>query len=310
MIVTTDKDRSQMDAYRTKGYIPFGKEVQGVSKVLEYAYDDACIARFAKALGKESLAQKYATRSQNWENVFDSSTGFMRGKNADGTWVEPFDPNRIEFDNFTEANAWHYTFFVPHNTPGLMAKMGGNDKFVAKLDEMFETKQPIPNKLPDVTGLIAMYAHGNEPCHHVAYLYNYAGQPWKTQARTRQVATNLYNSTPGGICGNDDCGQTSAWYVFTALGFYPVDPVSCVYILGSPLVDQATLKLDPLCGKGGSFTVIAKNNSPKNVYIQSATLNGKPFSRSWIAHDEITAGGKLVLTMGPEPNRAFGSVPQ
>ncbi len=310
MITTTDKDRSQMDAYRSKGYIPFGKGVQGVSKVLEYAYDDACISRFAKALGKDDLAQKYAARSQNWQNVFDSATGFVRGKDADGNWVEPFDPNRIEFDNFTEANAWHYTFFVPHNVPGLIGKMGGPEKFVAKLDDMFETKQPIPNQLPDVTGLIAMYAHGNEPCHHVAYLYSYAGRPWKAQARTRQVATQLYKPTPGGLCGNDDCGQMSAWYVFTALGFYPVDPASCVYILGSPLIDEATLKLDPVCSKGSSFTVVAKNNSAKNVYIQSATLNGKPFNRSYITHDEITAGGKLVLTMGPEPNRAFGSVPK
>jgi predicted alpha-1,2-mannosidase len=154
-----------------------------------------------------------------------------------------------------------------------------------------------------------MYAHGNEPVHHVAYLYNYAGQPWKTQTRVRQVASVLYTNTPGGICGNDDCGQMSAWYVFTALGFYPVDPASGIYVLGSPLFDKATLKLDSKFAKGRAFTVVAKNNSTQNPYIQSAALNGQPITRSWISNDEITAGGKLVLTMGPTPNKSFGSAP-
>jgi predicted alpha-1,2-mannosidase len=308
MLASTDKDREQLADYRERGFIPTGKNLQSVSKVLEYAYDDACIARFTKALGKADLADKYARRSQNWTNVFDASTGFMRGKNADGAWVTPFDPNRIDFDNYTEANAWQYNFFVPHNFPGLIEKFGSDDKFVAKLDELFDTKAQIPNPLSDVTGLIGMYAHGNEPCHHVAYLYNYAGQPWKTQARVRQVATLLYTNTPGGICGNEDCGQMSAWYVFSALGFYPVDPVGGVYLLGSPLMDKVTLKLDSKWAKGRKFIVIAKNNSPENVYIQSATLNGKPITRSWIKHDEILAGGELVLKMGPSPNKQFGTV--
>ena len=312
MIASTDKNREQLDAYRDKGFIPTGKDVQSVSKVLEYAYDDSCIARLAKALGKKDLAEKYFKRSQNWENVFDSSTGFMRGKNADGSWVTPFDTDSINFNEYTEANAWQYNFFVLHDFPGLIAKLGGDEKFVARLDELFDTPKKIPNldKIPDVTGVIGMYAHGNEPCHHVAYLYNYAGQPWKTQTRVRQVANTLYTNTPGGICGNDDCGQTSAWYVFTALGFYPVDPVSGIYILGSPLMDKATLKLDSKFYKGHSFTIIAKNNSAENPYIQSATLNGKAITRSWISQDEIAAGGTLVLTMGPTPNKAFGSAPE
>ena len=314
MIASTDKNREQLDAYRDQGFIPTGKGVQSVSKVLEYAYDDACIARLAKALGKDDLAEKYSKRSKNWENVFDPSTGFMRGKNADGSWVTPFgekEINSINFNEYTEANAWQYNFFVLHNVPGLIAKLGGDDKFTARLDETFDTTEKIPNLdlIPDVTGVIGMYAHGNEPVHHVAYLYNYAGQPWKTQTRVRQVANTLYTNTPGGICGNDDCGQMSAWYVFTALGFYPVDPASGIYVLGSPLFDKATLQLDPKFAKGRSFTVIARNNSAKNPYIQSATLNGKPFTRSWIAHDEITAGGILVLTMGPTPNKTFGSAP-
>jgi predicted alpha-1,2-mannosidase len=313
-IASTEKNREQLPAYRDKGFIPTGKGVQSVSKVLEYAYDDACIARLAKALGKDDVAEKYAKRSQNWENVFDPSTGFMRGKNADGSWVTPFgekEQNSITFNEYTEANAWQYNFFVLHNIPGLIAKLGGDDKFVARLDETFDTKEEIPNlhMIPDVTGVIGMYSHGNEPDHEMAYLYNYAGQPWKTQARVRQVANTLYTNTPGGICGNDDCGQISAWYVFSAMGFYPVDPTSGIYVLGSPLLDKVTLHLDPKFARGREFTMTAKNNSPDHPYIQSATLNGKPITRSWISNDEITAGGKLVLTMGPEPNKTFGVAP-
>lgn len=307
MISSTSKDREQQDQYRTLGYVPQQGKNQSTSKTLEYAYDDICIARFAKALGKADVAATYAKRSQNWQNVFDPETGFTRGRLKDGKWATPFDPKRIEFEAFTEANAWQYTFFVPHDVPGLIAKLGGDDKFVAKLDEMFDTKEKIPNKLPDVTGLIGMYAHGNEPCHHVAYLYNYAGQAWKTQSRTRKVATFLYNNTNGGICGNDDCGQTSAWYVFTALGFYPVDPTSNIYVIGSPFVDKITIALDPQFYKGGKFTVIAKDNAPENVYIQSATLDGKPYTHSWITQDQIARGSTLVLQMGPTPNKAWGS---
>jgi len=314
MIASTDKNREQLQDYRDRGFIPTGKDVQSVSKVLEYAYDDACIARMAKALGKNKLAEKYAKRSLNWENVFDPSTGFMRGKTADGSWVEPFgekEQDSITFNEYTEANAWQYNFFVLQDIPGLIAKLGGDDKFVARLDEMFDTRQEIPNlhMIPDVTGVIGMYSHGNEPDHHVAYLYNYAGQPWKTQTRVRQIASALYTNAPGGICGNDDCGQISAWYVFTALGFYPVDPTSGIYVLGSPLMEKVTLNLGSKFFHGNKFTVIAKNNSAQNPYIQSATLNGQPLTRSWISHNEITAGGKLVLMMGPAPNKTFGSAP-
>jgi predicted alpha-1,2-mannosidase len=307
MISSTSKDREQQDQYRSLGYVPQEGSNQSTSKTLEYAYDDACIARFAKALGKPDVAAVYEKRSANWKNVFDPVTGFTRGRLKDGQWAMPFDPKRIEFEAFTEANAWQYTFFVPQDVPGLIEKLGGDDKFVAKLDEMFDTQERIPNQLQDVTGLIGMYAHGNEPCHHVAYLYSYAGQAWKTQARTRKVAVALYNNTNGGLCGNDDCGQTSAWYVFTALGFYPVDPASNVYVIGSPLLDKATLTLDPRYYKGGKFTVVAKDNSPKNVYIQAATLNGQPYTRSWISHEQIASGGTLILQMGPTPNKTWGA---
>jgi predicted alpha-1,2-mannosidase len=312
MITSTELNREQLDSYRNKGFIPTGDGRQSVSKVLEYAYDDSCIARFAKALGKDDVAEKYFKRSGNWRNVFDPSTGFMRGKNADGGWVTPFgkkEINSINFNEYTEANAWQYNFFVLHDVPGLITKLGGDDTFASRLDEMFDTQETIPNlaMIPDVTGVIGMYSHGNEPDHHVAYLYNYAGKPWKTQARVRQVANVLYTNTPGGICGNDDCGQMSAWYVFTALGFYPVDPVSGIYELGSPLMDKITLNLNPSFAKGKTFTVIAKNNSSQNVYIQSATLNGKPLTRSWISNAEIVAGGRLVLVMGPQPNKDWAN---
>ena len=303
------------DAYRHQGWIPTStsdttpdRMRQSVSKVLEFGYEDACLARFARSLGREDVAKTYAERSTNWQNVFDVSVGFMRGRSTNGDWVTPFDPNRINFHDYTEANAWQYNFFVPHNVPGLIQAMGGDEKFVAKLDELFDTKAEIPNPWADVTGLIGMYAHGNEPCHHVAYLYNYAGQPWKTQSRIRQVA-KLYDNTPAGLCGNDDCGQMSAWYVFTAIEFYPVDPAIGVYVIGSPLVDKATIKLDSKYYKGGTFTVVAKNNSAWNPYIQSASLNGHPLTRSWITHEEIVAGGTLELTMGPVPNRAWGAAP-
>jgi len=299
--------------YRRQGWIPSepydgdGHPKQSVSKVLEFAYDDACVARFARSLGRNDIAETYARRSTNWQNVFDASTGFMRGRNADGSWVTPFDPYRINFADYTEANAWQYSFFVPHNVPALIQALGGDEKYVAKLDELFDTKKTLPNNLDDVSGLIGMYDQGNEPSHNFAYLYNYAGQPWKTQTRVRQIATTLYNSALDGLCGNDDCGQMSAWYVFAALGFYPVDPTSGVYVIGSPLVDKATIQLDPKYHRGRTFTMIARNNSAENKYIQSATLNGHDLSRSWITHDEIVGGGKLVLTMGPTPNRTWAT---
>ena len=306
---TVNGNRTLLPEYRANGYVAVGRNAQAVSRTLEYAYDDICVARLAKALGQNDVAERFAKRATNWQNVFDPSTLFMRGKTRDGAWVTPFDRNYLDTAAYTEANAWQYTFFVPHDVPGLIQKMGGDDKFVAKLDEVFESKETIPNFSEDVVGLIGMYAHGNEPCHHYPYLYNYAGQPWKTQARVRQICAALYNNSNAGLCGNDDCGQMSAWYVFTALGFYPVDPTGGTYIIGSPFMDKATITLDPKYFKGGKFTVIAKNNSARNMYIQSATLNGKPYSRSWITHDQIVAGGTLDLEMGPTPNHTWGTAP-
>ena len=308
MVATTEGTRSQMPEYRANGYIASRRNAEAVSKTTEYAYDDACIARFAKALGQTALAERYAQRAANWQNVFDAATGFFRGKTPEGAWVTPFDPNALVTDSYTEANAWQ-SYFVPHDVPGLIRKMGGDEPFAARLDAVFESKEKIVNFSEDVVGLIGMYAHGNEPCHHYAYLYAYAGQPWKTQARIRQVCSALYNNTTAGMCGNDDCGQMSAWYVFSALGFYPADPCGGTYIIGSPLGDQATISLDPKFHKGATFTVLARHNSPRNLYIQSATLNDQPFTRTWLTHDQIIAGGTLVLEMGPTPNQKWGVGP-
>ncbi|MEN6451862.1 MAG: GH92 family glycosyl hydrolase [Thermoguttaceae bacterium] len=305
------QDRNCLGEYRKYGYIPttMNKEDRkmSVSRTLEYAYDDACIARMAAMLGKTEDAALFAKRAENWQNVFDASVGFARGKTADGKWRDPFHPRELIWPDYTEATGWQYTWSVPQNVPGLIEAMGGDGKFMAKLDGLFTASSEVIAGAPDITGLIGQYAHGNEPCHHVAYLYNYAGAPAKTQARVREVARKFYNNTVEGCCGNDDCGQMSAWYVFTALGFYPVDPASGVYVIGSPVVDRATIKLDPRYHKGKAFTVVAENNSPQNVYIQSATLNGKPLERSWLSHAELTAGGELVLKMGSEPNPAWGA---
>jgi len=299
--------------YRRQGWVPSQARAvdsvvpQSVSKTLEFAYDDACVARFARSLGRIDLAAAYAQHSTNWMNLFDTSTGFMRGRNPDGTWVVPFDPTRVNFSDYTEANAWQYNFFVPHDVPGLVRALGGEEKFVTKLDELFDTHDTLTDNSIGLTGLIGMYCQGNEPCHNFAYLYNYAGQPWKTQARVRQIATAFYKSSSDGLCGNDDCGQMSAWYVFTALGFYPVDPPSGVYVIGSPLVNKAVIKVENEDGAERSFTVLARNNYTQNVYVQSATLNGRAFTRSWVAHSEILKGGTLILDMGAVPNRFWGA---
>jgi predicted alpha-1,2-mannosidase len=322
MILSMDRDGRRLKEYRDLGYIVRSDEdskpgavggaqspdrKQSVSQTLEYAYNDACVARYAAMLNRADDAKANAKRGNNWQNVFDRTTGFMRGKTADGKFVEPFDPRRITFDDYTEANAWQYSFFVPQDVAGLIHAMGGDKAFVQKLDTLFDSVTDLPVNTCDVTGLIGQYAHGNEPCHHVAYLYNYAGEPWKTAQRVRHIMKTQYSDGPAGLSGNDDCGQMSAWYVWSALGMYPVDPMSCIYMLGSPLVNKATIRLNPKYAKGGTFAIVAHNNSPKNMYVQSATLNGKPLNRSWISHQEITDGGELVFEMGPKPNVAWGA---
>lgn len=301
-------DRNGLSQYRESGYVhsASGGQAQSVSRTLEYAYDDWCIAQMAQALGHPDDAKMFLQRAANYRNVFDTRTDFMRGRKADGSWRKPFNPKQLVWADYTEANAWQYSWTVMQDVPGLIRIMGGDQPFVQKLDGLFEAKSDVISNIPDITGLIGQYAHGNEPVHHVAYLYNYAGEPYKSQQRVRQIMTTLYNDTPAGQCGNNDCGQMSAWYVFSALGFYPVNPVGGVYVIGSPLVSKATLQLDKAHYGGHTFTVVAQNNSPRNIYIQSAVLNNRPLTRSWITQAEIAAGGVLRLLMGPKPNMAWG----
>ncbi|MGI4788668.1 MAG: GH92 family glycosyl hydrolase [Janthinobacterium lividum] len=297
-----------LDQYRQSGYVysSSGGQKQSVSRTLEYAYDDWCIAQMAQRLGHAADAKLFLNRAADYRNVFDTTTGFMRGRKADGSWRGPFNPKQLVWADYTEANAWQYTWSVMQDLPGLVNIMGGDAPFIARLDGLFDAKSDVISNIPDITGLIGQYAHGNEPVHHVAYLYNYAGAPYKTQARVRQIMKNLYDDTPAGQCGNVDCGQMSAWYVFSALGFYPVNPVGGVYVLGSPLVSKATIQLDKAHYGGHTFTIIAHNNSAVNMYIQSASLNGKPLTRSWFTQSQLAAGGVLSLSMGPKPNMLWG----
>lgn len=290
--------------YRQYGYIPFDKDGESVTKTLEYAFDDWCIAQMAKALGKPEVAQEYLKRAQYYRNMFDPQTGFMRAKLSNGTWKTPFNPkysdHNFEVAEYTEGNAWQHSWFVPHDPKGLIQLYGGDAAFIKKLDQLFSESSEILGdfKSSDISGLIGQYAHGNEPSHHIAYLYNYAGAPWKTQAIVRQIMETQYNNTPSGLCGNEDCGQMSAWYVFSAAGLYPVNPASGIYALGSPLFKQVILP----GAEGKTLTITAKNNSQQNKYIQKATLNGKALNRSYITHQEILSGGQLILEMGSRPN--------
>ena len=288
--------------YIDNGFISMEEDRESVSKVLEYAYDDWCIAQVARLLGETEDYERYTARAQSYRNVFDRRSGFMRPR-SNGNWLEPFDPREVTFA-FTEANSWQYTFFVPHDVSGLIELMGGRRRFAGKLDQLFaaDTQTTGRNQM-DITGLIGQYAHGNEPSHHMAYLYNYVGQPWKTQSRVRQVMDQFYKPTPEGLIGNEDCGQMSAWYVLSAAGFYPVTPGSKVYAIGSPLFPEVRFNLE----NGKSFVIRAIDTSPANVYIQSATLNGKPYRKSFFSHDDLMAGGELVFRMGPHPNPRWGT---
>ncbi len=307
MRATAMNPRNRQDLYQKLGYVPAetGKRTEATSRTLEFAFDDWCIARMAKALGKTADAELFARRAENYRNVFDPATGFFRGKTADGTFREPFDPKAVSFDDYTEANGWQYTFAVLQDVPGMIQLYGGDKPFIAKLDQFFNEDSDVGNYLIDVSGLIGQYAHGNEPCHHVAYLYALAGAQYKTAQRVRQIQLTQYDNSPDGLCGNDDCGQISAWYVFSALGLYPLNPASGVYVIGSPLVEKATLHLDPKYYKGGTFTIIAHNVSKQNGYIKSAKLNGQTLDRPWITHEEIARGGTLELEMDILPNKTW-----
>lgn len=304
------KGRQGLKYYLEFGYVPYDKIRESVSRTLEYAYNDWCVAQLAKALGKTEDYNLFSKRAANYKNIIDTGTGFARPKNSDGTWLAPFNPRFIGSGNnrhYTEANAWQYTWFVPHDVKGLIGLEGGRENFVKKLDSLFTISSEVLSTVSDVTGLIGQYAHGNEPSHHTIYLYNYAGAPWKTQNMVRKAMDELYHTGPAGLCGNEDMGQMSAWYVLSTAGFYPVAPGQNVYAIGSPEFSKVTIHLDRKYYSAGEFVIEAKNNSKENKYIQSATLNGKPLDKPWFDHSVIANGGKLVLQMGPEPNKSWGS---
>jgi len=291
--------------YAKLGYVPYDKENESVSKTLEYAYDDWCIAQMAKALGKDDDYHYFMKRAMSYKNLFDPSYGLMRGKDSKGNWHTPFHPHEyVEGGDITEGTSWQYSWFVPQDVPGLIKLMGGRKRFTQKLDSLFTMKPgTVANgDTLDITGLMGEYAHGNEPSHHIAFLYDYAGQPWKTQMRVHEIVKLMYGDKPNSLKGNDDCGQMSAWYIFNTMGFYPVCPGSSYYAIGSPLVKKAVMHLS----NGKDFTMIAQNLSSKNVYIQSVTLNGKKWNSPFLPYDQLKNGGKIVFKMGRKANKKWG----
>lgn len=303
MITSADKDHLGLKFYKDRGYIPAEKVNESISKMLEYCYDDWCIAQFAKLTGSEENYKKFNIRSLNYKNVFDKSTGFFRGKHASGAWYEPFNPLEVN-QIYTEATAWQYSFFVPQDIKGLIDLHGSNEKFVSRIDEMFAQPEKLEGReQPDISGLIGQYVQGNEPSHHIIYLYNYAGKPSKTQERVREIVNKMYTTQTDGLCGNDDCGQMSAWYVFSSIGFYPVTPGQNTYAIGSPLFDKVTINLE----NGKKFVITAANNSAKNKYIKSASINGAKLEYSYFTHSQIADGGEVSFEMTDTPVDLWGA---
>lgn len=302
-IASADADRLGLSGYRTQGYVPADAEHESVSKTLEYAYDDWCIAKLADALGHERERDRFLRRAQSWQNLFDPGTGLFRARD-DGGWIPDFEPRAVTL-HYTEANAWQYGFFVPHDVGGLVERHGGPAALERRLDQLFAEPSVLAGREQvDITGLLGQYAHGNEPSHHVAYLYPYVGQAPKTQAWVRRIVDTLYSDAPDGLSGNDDCGQMSSWYVLSTLGFYPLTPGRPEYVIGSPLFPRATIRLPG----GQDFTIEAPGVSSEAIYVQSATLDGKPHETARLRHASIVTGGRLVLEMGTEPNPKWGAI--
>lgn len=290
--------------YLELGYFPDELTRSGTSLTLEHAYDDWTVALLAGKMGEKKVEQEFLKRGQNYHNVWDPDKQFFRAKMEDGTWHPFYDPRAYHREDhkdreFTEGNAWQYLFFAPHDVYGLIDLMGGKEKFADRLDTLF-TLEPAEGapEVQDVSGLIGDYAHGNEPCHHVAYLYNYVGQPWKTQEKIHQIAREFYPAKPAGYIGNEDCGQMSAWVVMSAMGFYPVNPCGGIYVIGSPLLPEFSINLE----NGKTFNIKADGLSEENIYIQSASLNGKPLNNVWFSHNDIMSGGSLEFVMGAKPS--------
>ncbi len=303
MINSAEKDHFGLKSYREHGYVLGEKESESVSKTLEYAYDDWCIARTAESLGKKDIAVRFYRRSQNYRNVFDPSTGFMRGK-KNGMWNSPFSPASVSLD-FTEANSWQYSFFVPQDIGGMMKLYGGRERFIGKLDELFSTASKLEGRQQsDITGLIGQYAHGNEPSHHMAYLFTYAGAPAKTQERTRQILNEMYSNRPDGLSGNEDCGQMSAWFVMSAMGLYQVTPGNPEYTMTAPLFDSVTIRLTDK----KKFIITSSRHSPDDRYILSAQKNGDTMKELFLSHNDIVNGAAVRLELGAAPSSSFDHV--
>lgn len=294
--------------YRKLGYIPCDKEEESVSKTMEYVYDDWAVAHIARAAGEPDEYKLLIERSKNYKNLFDSSTTFIRPRLENGQWADPFDPTEMghssKWRDYTESDPWETTFSVQHDPAGYIKLFGSREAFIEKLDSLFTVSSQLPpDAPPDIAGMVGQYAHGNEPCHHMAYLYCYAGAPQKTQERVRSLLEMEYDDQPDGLAGNEDCGQMSAWYVISALGFYAVDPVSGNYVFGTPLVDRAEIDL----GNGNKLRIQVKRDSPSDCYIQSVRLNGKPYGKLWFRHSDIAEGGMIEFAMGAQPHLQFGS---
>ncbi|WP_370629906.1 GH92 family glycosyl hydrolase [Zunongwangia sp. SCSIO 43204] len=304
---TMMQDQRGLKELKEHGYIPFDLGNESVTSTLEYAYNDWCVAQMAKALDKQEDYKYFSERAESYKKLFDPETGFMRGKSAKGEWHLPFDPkhsqHRVNTD-YTEGNAWQHSWFVLHDPEGLIELHGGAEPFTEKLEQLFNESSEITGEhtSADISGLIGQYAHGNEPSHHIAYLFNKAGKPWRTQYYVHEILNTQYNTTPNGLSGNEDAGQMSAWYVLSAMGLYPFSPASAAYEIGTPIFERSTINLKD----GGTFVITAKNVSPENFYIQSAKLNGEEFNTTTISHEQILAGGTLEFVMGSEPNKNWG----
>ena len=299
-------DYKGLNYLKNSNYIPSDLENESVAKGLEYAIADWGVAQVAKKLGKEEDYKLFSERAKNYAQYWDKETHFFRGKNKNGSWSSPFNPFRSVHrkDDYCEGNAWQYTWLVPHDVEGLVSLFGSEEAFVSKLDSLFTLEEVLGEEAsPDISGLIGQYAHGNEPGHHIVYMYPFVGQQWKTAEKVRYILKNMYHDQPDGLMGNEDCGQMSSWYIFSSLGFYPVNPSNGIYVFGSPLFDKATIKLS----NERIFEIVAENNSKDNIYIQSVELNGEDYNKSYITHKEIMKGGSLKFYMGSQPNFDFGA---
>jgi predicted alpha-1,2-mannosidase len=304
MQASASEDHLGLKYYKQMGYVPAEKEHESVSKTLEYAYDDWCIAQAATILAKDEISGKYLERAQFYKNLYDPEVGFMRPK-RNGNWMKTFDPYEVS-GNYTEANAWQYNLFVPHDINNLNTLYGPATSLTNKLDSLFSASSLISGRdQPDIDGMIGQYAHGNEPSHNFAYLYNYTGEPWKTQQLVHKITTELYKNDPDGLSGNEDCGQMSSWYVLSALGFYPTVPGLAEYTIGTPTVKSAAIKLE----NGNTFSIQTNNLSETNFYVQSVELNGRPLERSYLYHEEIMKGGSVVFSMGDVPAKEWHNKP-